>query len=168
MLKPDDESRSVEELQDAESRQFVLVTADEAAGGELPDCSRAGDRFAGTAVSKDVDDAGRLDRVSLSLAVLLFFSPWIMGYTDLALATQAAWIGALVVAIVSAAATFHFSEWEEWVNFLAGVLIVATPWVLHFQRYGDAVAAFACIGVMITTIALSELWEAHHPGYRPI
>jgi hypothetical protein len=120
------------------------------------------------AVLKDADDGGRLDRVSLLLAVLLFFSPWMMGFTDLTIVTQAAWISALVVAIVSAAATLHFSEWEEWVNFLAGVWIIATPWILHFHKFGNAVAAFISIGVIITTIALSELWEAHHPGYKPI
>ncbi len=120
------------------------------------------------AVLKDADHGGRLDRVSLSLAALLFFSPWMMGYRDLPIATQAAWISALVVAIVSAAATLHFSEWEEWVNFLAGGWIVAAPWILQFHNFGNAVAAFICIGMIVTTIALSELWEANHPGHKPI
>jgi hypothetical protein len=120
------------------------------------------------AVLKDADDGGRLDRVNLTLAVLLFISPWMMGYTDLTIATQAAWISALVVAIVSAAATLHFSEWEEGLNFLAGVWIIAAPWTLHFHKFGDAVAAFTCIGVIITTIAMSELWGAHHPDDKPI
>ncbi len=120
------------------------------------------------AVLKDVDE-GRLDRVNLTLAALLFVSPWMMGYTDLTIAAQAAWISALVVAIVSAAATtLHFSEWEEWVNFLAGAWIIAAPWILHFHEFGDAVAGFVCIGMIITTIALSELWEVHHPGHKPI
>ena len=120
------------------------------------------------AVLKDADDGGRLDRVNLTLAVLLFISPWMMAYTDLTIATQAAWISALVVAIVSAAATLHFSEWEEWLNFLAGVWIIAAPWTLHFHKFCDAVAAFTCIGVIITTIAMSELWGAHHPDDKPI
>jgi hypothetical protein len=124
-------------------------------------------RFLG-AVLKGADDGGRLDRVNLMLAVLLFISPWMMGYMDLTIATQAAWISALVVAVVSAAATLHFSEWEEWVNFLAGVWIIAAPWILHFHRFGDAVAAFIGIGMIITTIAMSELWEAHRPGYKPV
>jgi hypothetical protein len=128
---------------------------------------RRHERHAATA-ARDADDEGRLDRVSLTLAALLFISPWLMGYTDLTIATKAAWISAIIVAIVSAAATLHFSEWEEWVNFLAGVWIVAAPWILHFHRFGDADAAFICIGMIIMMIALSELWEAHRPAYEPI
>jgi hypothetical protein len=47
MLKPNDEYRSVEALQQAESREFVLVAADEAVGSDLLDSPRAEDRFAG-------------------------------------------------------------------------------------------------------------------------
>src|SRR5208283_1100485 len=47
MLKPNDEGRGVEALQEAESRQFVPLAADEAFGVDLLDSPRAEDRFAG-------------------------------------------------------------------------------------------------------------------------
>jgi hypothetical protein len=118
------------------------------------------------AMPKTADDHGRLDRVSLSLSALLFVSPWLMGYMDISLAAKAAWISAIVIALASLAATFHFSEWEEWVNLFAGLWLVAAPWILGFHRAGDAVGAFVGIGVIVTMISLSELWEEHHPGHQ--
>jgi hypothetical protein len=47
MLRPNDEYRSVEALQEAESREFVLVAADEAVGNDLLDSPHAEDRLAG-------------------------------------------------------------------------------------------------------------------------
>ena len=120
------------------------------------------------ALPKHLDENGRLDRVSLTLSAVLFLSPWLMGYSDMGLAAKTAWISAIVVAILSLAATLHFREWEEWLNLLAGAWLVAAPWVLNFQRDGDAVAAFTACGVIIVTIALSEIWDAHHPGEKPL
>lgn len=114
------------------------------------------------------EDHGRLDRVSLTLSAVLFLSPWLMGYSDLALPAKTAWISAIVIAIVSLAATVRFREWEEWLNLLAGAWLIAAPWFLKFQSDGDAVAPFTACGVIIATIALSEIWDAHHPGEKPL
>ncbi len=120
------------------------------------------------ALPKHLDENGRLDRVSLTLSAVLFLSPWLMGYSDLALPATTAWVSAIVVALVSLAATLHFAEWEEWLNLLAGGWLIAAPWALHFQRDGDVVAPFTACGVIIVTIALSELWDARHPGEKPL
>jgi hypothetical protein len=118
------------------------------------------------AIPKTADDQGRLDRVSLCLSGLLFVSPWLMGYIDVASAAKAAWVSAIVIALASLAATLHFAEWEEWVNFFAGVWLVSAPWILKFHRDGDAVGAFVGIGFIVTTIAVSEIWDAHHHEQR--
>ncbi len=118
------------------------------------------------AIPNKLDDEGRLDRVSLALAAVLFVSPWALGYTDFPLAAKTAWISAIIIALVSALATLHFSEWEEWVNLAAGVWLIAAPWLLQFRVAGDAVGAFTGIGVIIATIALAELWDEHHPGHQ--
>jgi hypothetical protein len=117
------------------------------------------------ALSK-TDDQRRLDRVSLCLSALLFISPWLMGYIDVALAAKAAWVSAIVIALASLAATLRFAEWEEWVNLCAGLWLVSAPWILHFHRDGDAVGAFVGVGVIVTTIALTEIWDAHHREQR--
>ena len=105
----------------------------------------------------------RLDHVTLLLAFLLFVSPWMMNFSDYAIAAQTAWISAGVIALVSIAATLHFAAWEEWVNLLAGLWLLAAPWLLHFNRDGDAVAAFTGIGVFVVAVTASEIWCEKHP-----
>jgi hypothetical protein len=105
----------------------------------------------------------RLDLVTLTLAALLFISPWLMNYADYAIAAQTAWIASAVVAFFSIIATIHFAKWEEWINFLCGIGLLAAPWVLHFNRDGDAVAAFVGIGAFIVAVTGSELWCEDHP-----
>jgi hypothetical protein len=107
-------------------------------------------------------DTGRLDRVSLTLALVLFVSPWALGFSDIAMAARTAWVSAIVIALVSALATQHFSEWEEWVNLAVGVGLIAAPWVLKFRSAGDAVGVFTGVGIIITTIAVAEIWQEHH------
>ena len=121
------------------------------------------------AISNKLDDEGRLDRISLTLAAVLFLSPWALGYADIPIAARTAWISAIVIALVSALATQHFSEWEEWVNLAAGAWLIAAPWLLKFHIAGDAVGAFTGIGAIIATIAVAELWDEHHhaPATRP-
>ncbi len=119
------------------------------------------------AIPNKLDDEGRLDRISLALSAVLFVSPWALGYADNALAARTAWISAIVIALVSALATQHFSEWEEWVNLLAGAWLVAAPWLLKFQIAGDAVGVFTGDGAIIESIAMAEQWDERHPGQKP-
>jgi hypothetical protein len=114
------------------------------------------------------DGSGRLDRVSLALAALLFLSPWALGFSDIPIAALSAWVSAIVIALVSALATQHFSEWEEWVNLAAGLWLAAAPWVLKFPIAGNAVGVFTGIGAIVSTIAVSEIWAARQPNHNDV
>jgi hypothetical protein len=118
------------------------------------------------AIFSKTDDSDRLDRVSLTLAAVLFLSPWALGFSDIAMAARTAWVGGILLALVSALATRHFSEWEEWVNLAVGVGLIAAPWVLKFRSAGDAVGVFTGVGIIIATIALAEIWGEHHRGEK--
>ncbi len=115
-------------------------------------------------LSNASDSDGRLDRVTLTLSLLLFLSPWAMGYSDVPTACATAWISAVVIAVFSAAATLRFAEWEEWVNLVAGLWLLAAPWILGFHRDGDSVGAFVGIGVLIVAISASEIFELRQKG----
>jgi hypothetical protein len=116
------------------------------------------------AIPNKLDDEGRLDRISLALAAVLFVSPWALGYADIPTAARTAWISAIVIALVSALATLHFSEWEEWANLLGGLWLIGAPWLLEFPVANSALGAFTGIGAIIATIAVAELWDEHHPA----
>ena len=76
------------------------------------------------------------DWVNLVLAVLLFISPWALGYTEHIQAARTAWASGLVIGFIALAAIVQFSEWEEWLNLLLGVWLIFAPWIVGFSVSG--------------------------------
>ncbi len=96
------------------------------------------------------------DVVNLVLSGVLFFSPWLFG-----LSTGAPWQTASVVGIimaaVSIAALAAFAVWEEWLNLGAGLILIASPWLLGFQD-SDAMTIDVVIGIAVAALAGLEVW----------
>ena len=60
-------------------------------------------------------------------------------------------------ALFSFAALIVFREWEEWINFILGMWISASPWILGFQ-HAEAMRINLVVGILIAYLALLELW----------
>lgn len=103
-----------------------------------------------------------LDVYSLLLAVFLFASPWLFAYGN-GTARIDLWVGGALVAITSVAAIVAFSEWEEWLNLLLGIWLVAAPWILAFA-HTRAMHLSVGVGVVVVYLAGLELWLMHY-GY---
>jgi hypothetical protein len=99
------------------------------------------------------------DVANLFLGAFLFFSPWIFGFADGA-QSQNAWITGLVIAGLSIAALMAFAVWEEWLNLVAGLWAIASPWILGFQGTTAATVHFG-IGIVVVVLAAIELWMMH-------
>jgi len=72
------------------------------------------------------------DVVNLFLGTFLFFSPWLFSLS-LGTSRQTAAIAGLFIAVLSIAALTAFALWEEWLNLIAGLCLIASPWLLGFQ-----------------------------------
>lgn len=100
------------------------------------------------------------DVVNLLLGMILFFSPWLFGFS-----ASAPWqitsptIG-LLVALLSMAALAAFAVWEECLNLIAGLCLVLSPWLLGFQN-SDAMTLHVAIGTIIAALASFEVWLAY-------
>ena len=66
--------------------------------------------------------------------VLLFISPWGLGFAGDMAAARTAWVGGVVIAVMGIAALVQFAEWEDWVALIAGVLMIIAPWALRLRR----------------------------------
>lgn len=119
-------------------------------------------RTARLAISRMFDEKGRLHRVSLALAALLLVSPWLLDFSDLAIAANTAWVSAVVIGVFSLAAIIRFAEWKEWINLAMGVFLVIAPYGLNFAYINSAAAAFVGIGSFIIAISVSDLWISHY------
>lgn len=105
------------------------------------------------------------DYANFVLGVLLFISPWALGYSDHEMAARTAWSGGLIIGILSFAAIIKFAEWEEWINLLVGLAVMASPYVIGFGNVMHAVLAHYVIGVLVVLAAATELWAVHHPPH---
>jgi len=96
------------------------------------------------------------DLANLILGAILFLSPWMFGFAA-GHESQNAWITGIVIAILSIAALAAFAVWEEWLNLVAGLWAIVSPWALGFQGT-TAMTVHVVIGIIVAVLAAVELW----------
>ena len=99
------------------------------------------------------------DWADLLLGLAVLASPWLLDFSTRAAPTWNAVIVGSAVIILSAVAITHLEPWEEWLQIGFGLWLIVSSWMLD---YGEAHKALAChvgLGLMITLLAASELWE---------
>lgn len=102
------------------------------------------------------------DWVNLVLAVLLFISPWALGFTEHMHAARTAWVSELVIGFIAIAAIVQFAEWEELLNLLLGVGLIFAPWIVGFSGVVAAMRTHVALGVLIALFSAWELWVVRH------
>jgi hypothetical protein len=107
----------------------------------------------------DWSSAKLCDVGNLILSIVLFFSPWLFGLSTGAQWQTASTIG-LIMAALSIAALAAFAVWEEWLNLIAGLVLIVSPWLLGFQD-SDAMTIDVTIGVIVAMLAAFEIWLSH-------
>jgi hypothetical protein len=104
------------------------------------------------------------DWINLVCAVLLFISPWVLGFAGELMAARTAWVGGVVIFAMAVAAMARFAEWEEWVALIVGVLVLISPWVLGFAAVNAALWTCVVLGIIVALSSISEIWVVHHPA----
>ena len=97
-----------------------------------------------------------LDIYNLALAAILLVCPWFFTLTNTA-ARVDLWASSLAVILISVAAIAAFAKWEEWVNLILGIWLIASPWILGFA-HTRAMHFSVGIGLAITFLAALELF----------
>ncbi len=96
---------------------------------------------------------------SLALAVILFFSPWILGFTSETVAAWTAWGTAIAIVALCIAAIVEFAEWEGWIALLLGFWLVVAPWFVGFTNIITARWTHVVLGTLVTAVAVWEVWS---------
>jgi SPW repeat len=104
------------------------------------------------------------DVVNLMLSVVLFFSPWLFGLPNGAQWQTASVVG-IIIAVLSIAALAAFAVWEEWLNLVAGLALIVSPWLLGFQN-STAMTIDVVIGVVVAVLAAFEVWLTRAGPFR--
>jgi hypothetical protein len=98
------------------------------------------------------------DVANLILGMILFFSPWLFRLSAGAPWHTASTIG-IFIAVSSIAALAAFAIWEEWLNLVAGLALIVSPWLLGFQDT-SAMTIDAVIGTTVVVLAGIGVWFA--------
>ena len=98
------------------------------------------------------------DWLNLALAVVLFVSPWFLGFTAEKAAAWTAWGTGILIAILALAAIIQFAEWEEWASLVLGLWLVVSPWVVGFTNVIEARWAHVVLGLLVAAVAAWEVW----------
>jgi uncharacterized membrane protein HdeD (DUF308 family) len=101
------------------------------------------------------------DVVNLMLGAWLFLSPWIFGFVSTTAASWNAWLSGIVIAGLAIAALVAFAEWQEWVNLIAGIWAIVSPWLVGFSANATAAWVHVVVGVIVAAIAAVRLWLIH-------
>jgi hypothetical protein len=99
------------------------------------------------------------DWINLALAVLLFVSPWVVGYSADVFAAWNACLAGIATAALALAALAVFAEWEEWLALAIGIWVALAPWVLGFSANTHAMWTHVGLGVLVALTAGWELWQ---------
>jgi hypothetical protein len=94
------------------------------------------------------------DIINVALAIWLFVSPWVLGYSGAA--APNAWVIGVVVFLLSATSLAQFRLWEEWINVLLGIWLILSPWVLHFSTSSRPTSNAIIVGIIVGLLALSS------------
>ena len=100
------------------------------------------------------------DWCNLVLALWLFASPWLLGYSGAPVAAWNAYVVAVVVAFFSIAAMAKFAQLEEWINALVGLWLIASPWLVGYTEMAAATWNHVIVGVLIVAFSGWELAAA--------
>ncbi|MDD5249534.1 MAG: SPW repeat protein [Rhodocyclaceae bacterium] len=97
------------------------------------------------------------DPVNLVLGLWMLISPWVLGYQAESAAQSNAVIVGVVIAILAALELFQVTAWEEWVNFVLGIWLLISPWVLRFSTMTTPMANAVIIGIAVAVLAIWAL-----------
>jgi hypothetical protein len=100
-----------------------------------------------------------INGINLVLAGILFFSPWLFGFSGETTAAWTALITGGVIAIVAAVALAELRQWEEWVNGILGLFVAVSPWLLGFSGVSHAMWTHVVLGLVIAALAAYEAWQ---------
>ena len=95
------------------------------------------------------------DWVSWGLGIWLLIAPWTLHFELQPAVTRASVITGVLLLLVEAVTLSAFRAWEEWLNVVLGVWLLAATWVVPVT--GAAAVNFVIVGLLVLALAIYEM-----------
>jgi chaperone required for assembly of F1-ATPase len=115
------------------------------------------------------------DWVNVILGVWMVVSPWILGFAaDQNVAAQTAWVLGVAIIVFAGIAVYIHKAWEEAINIILGICLIASPWVLGFVDQMTATTNAVIVGFLVTAFGLWSMfmdtgvqkwWHEHYGAH---
>jgi hypothetical protein len=97
------------------------------------------------------------DPLNLVLGLWMIVSPWVLAYQAESAATTNAVVLGVLIAVLAALELFNVAAWEEWTNFVLGIWLAVSPWLLGFSATTAAMANALVVGIVVAALAIWAL-----------
>ena len=107
--------------------------------------------------------SGWKDSIELVIGLWLLLAPLALGFFNNPSAALVTILVATVVFFISQLGIANQQPWEEWVNLIAAVILIVSPWVLGYSSVAAATwNAVVCGGllVLLTVLQMTEEYAA--------
>jgi hypothetical protein len=92
---------------------------------------------------------------NMVLGAWMFVSPWVLGFAPFGeVPALSAWMLGSAIALLAVMAIQVPQAWEEGINSLLGISVLASPWVLDFERHSIARSNAVIVGTLVTALAV--------------
>ena len=107
-----------------------------------------------------ISTSGWKSSIELVVGLWLLFSPLALGFFSSSSASLVTIMVATVVFFVSQLGIANQQPWEEWVNLIAAVILIAAPWVLGYASISAATwNSVVCGGLLVLLTVLQMIEE---------
>jgi len=96
------------------------------------------------------------DMICMLAGLWLWVSPFVLHFKLAGAAADASLVG-IVIGSIAAMAIATQQTWEEWVNLVLGVWLIASPWLLGFSDRPVALGDMVIVGSVIVLLSLWSL-----------
>lgn len=107
------------------------------------------------------------------LGLWMLASPWILGFAASEnVAARTAWILGAAIIVFAGIAVYIPKAWEEVLNIVLGIGLIASPWGLGYTDQTTPTANAVVVGLLVTALGLwamlvdtrvQKWWHEHHP-----
>lgn len=95
------------------------------------------------------------DWATFALGAWMIISPWVLGFASVYnVAALSAWALGAGIVVFAAMAVSTPRAWDEGINALLGVSLIASPWTLDFATQAKATTNAVIVGVFVAALAV--------------